>query len=108
MKSYGKIRYKYEWKDFDDWFRKFGPKKDPEAYTDFTTVLYYLEGLGVFVQRGLIDIGLVADLMSNRVIVLWEKLEHAIKGSRIKQKAPKYHDHFEYLYNELKRRESEI
>ncbi|MCW4041873.1 MAG: hypothetical protein NWE83_14120 [Candidatus Bathyarchaeota archaeon] len=72
VKAYGLVRYKYQWSDYDDWFRKYGPDVDIEAYADYGTLLTFFEGLGVLVKKGLIDISLVEDLLANRIIWFWE------------------------------------
>ena len=64
--------------------------------------------LGVIVQKGLIDISLVEDLFSQRIIWLWEnKHQHLINDIRKLTDDPTQYDHIEYLYRELKKRQQQ-
>ena len=68
----------------------------------------FYEGVGVLLHRKLIDIDLVDDLFSAAIIQAWEKLESIIKTTRERRKHPQIWEWFEYLYNEMKKREQEL
>jgi len=69
------------------------------------TLNAFFEGLGVFVKKGLIDIELVEDLFSQRIIWLWENLQKpTIMDTRKGTDDPTQYNSFEYLYNEMKKR----
>jgi hypothetical protein len=70
------------------------------------TLNTFFEGVGVLVKKGLIDIELVEDLLSQRIIWYWEHM----MGPRIDyvRKAmddPTQYDSIEYLYHEMKHRQ---
>jgi hypothetical protein len=88
------VRYKYQLKDYDDWF------------PDYGTLLTFFEGLGILVKKGLIDISLVEDLLANRIIWFWEThMEPTIDTTRTFTRDPTQYDHIEYLYHEMKHRQ---
>jgi hypothetical protein len=106
VKAYGRVRYKYRWKDFPDWTTKFHPEIDDEAYADFMTLNATFEGLGVLVKKGLLDIYLVEDLFSQRIIWYWEYVHQPmLKDTREYTSDPTQYDSIEYLYDQLKQRQ---
>jgi hypothetical protein len=87
-----------EFKDFDDYTRKFGWKEETE-------VGIFFEGIGVLLKRKLVDISLVDDLFSTSIKNTWEKMKPFIEAARKKYDQPALLEWFEYLYNEMKKRE---
>jgi len=65
----------------------------------------FFEGVGVLLLRRLIDIGLVDDLMSGPIKMFWERRKPVIEDARKQINYPQYAEFFEYLYNEMKKRE---
>jgi hypothetical protein len=76
--------------------------KDKEKAANFRVVSTALEGLGVLVKRGLVDVGIVDDMMSGDVIGFWEKYGEAVKEFRVRMGYPQALEWTEYLYNEVK------
>jgi len=105
--QYVKILFHWEWKDFEDWWQKYGPEANVEENASFASAARYYEGVGVLVKKGLIDIDLVGELMSSYIIRFWEPNEHVIKGMRERLNWPEVFQGFEYLYNELKKYEEQ-
>ena len=103
--QYVKILFHWEWKDFEEWWQKYGPETNVEENAAFASAARYYEGVGVLVKKRLIDINLVGELMSSYVIRFWEQMEPAIKGVRERLNWPQLFQGFEYLYNELKKLE---
>ena len=90
-----------EWSDFQDWQSKYQPIQNPEEGTYEATVFTFYDGVGVFVRRGLIDIDLVDELLSNSFISLWERFRDIIYSIREFNNSPRMYQNVEYLYNEL-------
>ena len=65
----------------------------------------FFEGIGVLVKRKLINMDLVDDLFTFPVLETWQKVRPIMKGVRELQKTPSIGEWFEYLYNEMKKRE---
>ncbi len=91
---------KGEYKDLDDFERKYSV----EGYE----VGIFFEGIGVLLHRKLIDIGLVDDLFSSFVKMTWEKMKPLAEATRKKLNLPQMGEYFEYLYNELQKREQRL
>ena len=70
------------------------------------TIWAFFEGIGVLVKRGLIDVALVEDLLSHRIIWFWENvLSPNIDQIRKLTNDPTQYDHIEYLYHEMRHRQ---
>ena len=66
---------------------------------------YFFEELGILLHRKLVDISLVDDLFSGPIIRFWEASRPYIEQARKHLNEPQYAEYFEYLYNEMKKRE---
>jgi hypothetical protein len=65
----------------------------------------FFEGVGVLLQRKLLDIGLVSDLFGAEVKLAWKAVKPIVEERRKDFNEPKIYEWFEYLYNEVKKRE---
>jgi hypothetical protein len=69
------------------------------------------EGLGVLLRRKFLDIDLVRELLSESTKMTWEKVKPMVDDARrqiAQRKSGEYvpvYQSWEYLYNELKKRE---
>jgi hypothetical protein len=112
VKAYANYRYKYNklvqamgFEEFCNAYTMVGAEGDIEIHADQGTLLHFFEGLGVLVKKGLIDIELVEDLLSQRIIWLWENMiGPSMDYIRKITDDPKQYDSIEYLYHEMKRR----
>ena len=91
-----------EWKDFEDYWSKYGLNINPEATTMIYSVGNFFEGIGVLVNKNLIDLELVDDLMSGLALRYWEKLGPIIEKQREIFNWPEAYEWTEYLYNKIK------
>ena len=108
QKMYTDIVYNFQWSDYDDWLRNYGPDTNPEAWASLNSVGYFFDGIGVLIHKNLIDIQLVDDLMSSGVIWLWEKTEPIIRERRVRRNRPQIWEWVEYLYYRIKENEDII
>ncbi len=78
-------------------------KGDIDNFVDASSLASFFEGIGLLVNKGLIDINLVAELMSSPLIWVWEKVEELVRKTREVTGRPQIYEWFEYLYNEIQR-----
>ncbi len=90
-----------EWEDWDDYYRKYGSTNNPEAYASRDSVLYRLNGVGLLVKAGLIDVDRVYDLMSWTILSQWKKWEDLTIIIRGLYNIPSYMAGFEFIANEM-------
>jgi len=96
-----------EFKDYDGYVKKHG-------LTDFMQVASLFEGLGFLLHRRFLDIDLVRELMNESTKMSWEKVKPMIENARKQlgqRKLGEYvpiYQWWEYLYNELQKREQTL
>jgi len=95
----------WKWNDYDDFLEKYGPKTNKKAWRALGSVAGYYEGIGLMVNKKLIDISLVENLMATHIIYFWEKTSTLSIELRRALKSPQIDVWKEYLYNEIKKRE---
>jgi len=78
--------------------------KVKHGFVEANQVYVFYDQLGRLLQKGLIDIDFLP-LETGQINNAWEKLKPIIEGSRKRFNEPKLGSGFEYLYNELKKRE---
>jgi hypothetical protein len=104
-----------EYTDFEDFWQKYGSETNREAWNSWQSVARVFNGIGVLLRRGMIDIDLVEELLANIVFISWYKMGLIVIGFREltattyegKGKSNRYEQlsGFEYLYNELNKRD---
>ncbi|UCD45774.1 MAG: hypothetical protein JSV27_04620 [Candidatus Bathyarchaeota archaeon] len=96
----------WKWDDYDDFMQKYGWDANPKAWQQSGSVVTFFEGVGVLVQKGLLDINLVGELMTRHVIGVWEKIGPISKEMRRRFNRPDHDANLEYLYDEIKKYEA--
>jgi cytochrome c oxidase assembly factor CtaG len=89
---------KREAKNYEDYYNKYG-------LAETTTVGMFFEGIGILLKRKLIDIDLVDDMFTSPIRMTWEKYKDLTLEARKARNSPEALEWFEYLYNEMKKRE---
>jgi hypothetical protein len=79
--------------------------RDEHRMVDINQVYQFFEEVGILLQMRLVDIDLVEKLLHGLVKNTWEKLKPVAEYSRKLRNDPKMAQGFEYLYNEMKKRE---
>lgn len=74
---------------------------DPEFRLNVIKWVWYFEGLGVLVREGLLDIRLIALLMTGLTKQWWEWWGPVARELSVEWNWPRYMIETEYLYNEL-------
>lgn len=87
-----------DYTDYDDANEKWSPETRRSARSLFV----FFEGIGVLVNRGLIEPSLIDDLMSAMVISFWDKWRDYYIEYRVRRNAPMVAEWIEYLYNTIK------
>ena len=90
-----------EWEDFDDYYRKYGSVNNPKAFALRSSMWYRLNGVGLLVKAGLIDVDRVYDLMSTTILWQWEKWRDILIRIREQYNIPDYMEGFEFIANEM-------
>jgi hypothetical protein len=107
MDAFGKVN-SLKVKDYQDYVKQYGPTSDGSMQKAFATVASFYSLLGSLLYRKLIDIDMVYDnIGGNYPLTLYEKLKPIIMGMR-RELEPTALVEFEYLIDELKRKEPKL
>ena len=98
-----------QFKDYDDFVKKYGSLvAETPTIMAVHTLSNYSEAVGYLLKRKLVSINYVWDVFGPTAILIWEKLKPLIEGLRKGFNSPTIYEPFEYLYNEMKKREQQI
>ncbi len=97
------VAYHQEFKDYEEWREKYGPKTNPDAYANFFHVTNWFQGIGYLVKTGVLDVEVVSEYIRPRsVVFLWEKVAPIVKVHR-ETTNPGACESFEYLVHEIEK-----
>jgi hypothetical protein len=82
------------YKDYDDYVKKYGAPNSEEV--------------GVLLSKKLIDIDLIDQLFGYNIMLVGAKVMPILEEGRKRLNVPRFWVNFEYLYNEMKRREQQL
>jgi len=98
-------------KDYQDYVKQYGSLNETENLMNraFFTVIGYYELVGVLLYRKLIDLVTVHDVFgTGKPIMLFEKIKPIVEGYRRESNEPSALLGFEYLCDELKRKQPQL
>ena len=86
--------------DYNDYVKTYGLK-------GLFKIFPFFEAVGILLNRKMVGIDLVEQMYSQSIKIMWEKSKPIQEGLRKKYNQPKWGEWFEYLYNEVKKREQQ-
>jgi hypothetical protein len=96
-----------EFEDYDDFVKRYGKFiSKNQVPMSFMMMGNFYEQIGVLLRNKLIDASLVDQLFP--VSIIWEKTKPLVEGMRKEHHDPGFFEWFEYLYNEMKKREQKL
>jgi len=95
-----------EFTDYDDFKKKYGTYlSDNPENAALLSVINSFTIIGLLLQKKLVDPELVSHLP---VVMTWNKSKPVIEGVRRESNDPSWYVEFEYLYDEMKKREQKL
>jgi hypothetical protein len=96
-----------EFKDYNDFTEKYGDllSGKSKVFVPFNIVCDLFEAIGYLLHNGLIEYDIANQFP---VIRTWERVKPIVEGFRKKTNDPRDYEWFEYLYNEVKKREQKL
>ena len=82
----------------EDWYEMQKNDEQVKAWNFWTVTL---EGLGVLLRKDLVDIEMVARMLSGTIIYLWERYRDMLYRFREEYNWPRAQIEMEYLYNRI-------
>jgi hypothetical protein len=89
----------WEWKDYTDYFKKYGTNLD--EYPKFQNIVDTYEGIGIILQNKLVDPKLIYGVLRSSPILYWEKFSSMMKQWGAETGESLMYPGFEFLYNEM-------
>jgi hypothetical protein len=97
------------YQDYDDFVKKYGePGSEEPIPVAITKLHYFFEEVGVLLSRKLVDIDLIDQLMGFNIMIIGSKTMPILEEARKRANLPRIRANFEYLYNEMKKREQKL
>lgn len=90
--------FKRSWKNFEDYEKKYDGNPDG---ANLDLVMTFWEGVAVLINRGIIDISLVYEIVPTNITALWGRFGSLIKEMRMQGYPPKLYSLVEDLSNKL-------
>jgi hypothetical protein len=87
--------------DYDDYVKTYGLK-------GLFKIFPFFEAVGIMLNRKMVSLDLVEQMYSQSIQITWEKSKPIQEGLRKKYNQPKWGEWFEYLYDEVKKREHQL
>jgi len=93
-----------EYKNYEDYIRKYLGR--PE-HMSMKIIGNYFEGIGILVKKKLVDAEIVHSFWGAIIISSWEQIKPMITDMRTDSDDPNMYIFWEYLYNEMKKKEQQ-
>jgi len=90
-----------EYENYDDYLKKYA---DRPEHMMLKTIGNYFEGIGILVQRKLVNTDVVRDFWGSIIVSTWEQIEPIISDMRKDSDDPQMFKFWEYLYHEMKKK----
>jgi hypothetical protein len=90
-----------EFKNYDEYRKKCG-------LGDYAQCATFFEGIGVLLHKKLIDTNLIDALFSVPLKHMYERMKPIIEGNREQFHDQRVFENFEYVYNEMQKREQKL
>jgi len=78
------------------------------GFSEISIVCSFYEELGILLKRKLLDTSMIEDLFGGAIDMAWERVKTHVLEARQQYKAPTIYYYFEYLYDEMKKREQQL
>ena len=92
-------------REFDDIDDVYEFEEKVGTLREFNQVALFFEGVGILLKRKIVDYTMIEDLFGGAIARAWETVRTGIIKGRQQQNDPTIYYYFEYLYNEVKKRE---
>ena len=102
-KSFMELMY-LDVKDNEEYLKKYDSSVNIDHYSKRAHLWYSYNTIGELLRMGVIEPELLHRLLlDSQAIMMWEKWEHIIRETRVREKIPDMWGGFEYLYSEMKK-----
>ncbi len=97
------INVSWTWKDVDEFFHKYGPETNLDAWAKFVSVWAYYEGMGTLAKKNLINVEMIPEMLAIAIVDFWEKIQPVANQYSQHIQRPQAFDGTELLYRKIGR-----
>jgi hypothetical protein len=91
------------WEHVGEFFVKYGPEPNPEAFAKWVRVGSYFDGLSTLVERKFMDVDMISESTAVMLIRHWELIQPTADQFAMVYKRPNCNDSIKYLYDRLQK-----
>lgn len=95
MTAYHEIALHQQWNNVNEWYEKYGPLSNPQAYVRFTQICEYFNTMGLLVKTRIIDEKIPYEQGADAIIGIWRKVKPIVYSMRAD--SPGLYTTFEYF-----------
>ena len=106
IKDYGNVTNTYAYDNIEEWWDNYSPKGDIEVYSSWLRVGRFFDGVGILLERNLIDKDLIYELLGDLIRGSWEGgtedtgMGRWVQEARVFWERPILWKNFETLYKD--------
>ena len=93
----------WKWKGAEEFFVKYGPEPNPDAFAKYIKVVSYFDGLSTLVQRKFMDKDFIPETTAISLIQFWEKFAPTADALGMVYRRPQCWDSIKHLYAKLQK-----
>lgn len=98
-----RIAFLDEWEDVDDYFAKYGPQSNLDAYAEHMFIWQRFDSLGLLLRKGVVDIDFLGVVLMASALSTWHKFAPVISEARDRFGQPGMWSGFEFLADQVER-----
>ncbi|MHA2004497.1 MAG: DUF4760 domain-containing protein [Candidatus Thorarchaeota archaeon] len=101
MKALLEINTEWSWNNMEEFFKKYGPETNFDAFAKFSAIGSYFDGMGKLLRLKLIDAKHIPELMAVSIIEFWEKIGPISNEIAVILRRPEAFSDIKYLYDAI-------
>ena len=101
QKLFYRVAFVDEWDGVEDYYARFGPESNLEAYSEHMFIWQRFDSLGLLLRKGVIDIDFLGDVLMASALSTWEKYAPIISEARTRFGQPGMWSGFEFLADQV-------
>ena len=95
------INVKWSWTDHMNFWEKYGPESNPQAFAKFSSVGTFFDSMGVLLKTKLIHAKMVPEMMAIAIRDFWSKVGPIAEALSNDMQRPGAFDNIRHLYQQI-------
>lgn len=103
QKLFYRVAFVDDWDDVEDYFARYGPESNLDAYSEHMFIWQRLDSLGLLLRKGVVDLDSLGVVLMASALTMWHKYSPIITVARDRFGQPGMWNGFEYLASQVER-----